>query len=82
MVHRFLENMCIPALAIGDTGVTERYGAESKNGDMVICKMWFEKYPRGSSYVPFSVQKRHSAERNEESYGMPSVMTTGSYTEI
>jgi len=44
--------MCIPALACRDTGVIELHGAESKNGDMVICKLWFEKYPRGSSYVP------------------------------
>jgi len=56
VVHRFLENMCTPALAFDDTGVTELHGAERKNGDMVSRKLWFEKYPRGNSYVPFRVQ--------------------------
>jgi hypothetical protein len=48
--------MCTPALAFGDTGMTELHGAKSENGDMVICKLWFEKYPRGSSYIPSSLQ--------------------------
>jgi len=48
----------------------------------VNCKLWFEKYPRESSYAPFSEQKRYLTEGNEESYGMPSVMKTGSYTEV
>jgi len=47
--------MCTPALAFGDTGVTELHGTESKTGDMVIYKLWLEKYPRGSSYVTFSL---------------------------
>jgi hypothetical protein len=36
VVHRVLENMCTPALAFGDTGVTELHGAKSKNGDLQI----------------------------------------------
>jgi len=36
VVHRFLENMCTPALAFGDTGMTELHGAESKNGELQI----------------------------------------------
>ena len=74
--------MCTTALAFGDTGVTELHGAESKNGDMVICKLWFEKYRRGSSCVPFRVQWRYLTEGIEESYGMSSVIKTGSYAEI
>jgi hypothetical protein len=48
--------MCIPALTFGDAGVPELHGSKSKKGDMVICKLWSEKYPRESSYVPISVQ--------------------------